>query len=390
MAKHKQRTLPKITLLHNIVVPYRTPLFEEIAKRCDLTVFFYSQGATGRRWDTDQGDTAFRYIYLRRFAFDPVIINPLLLWTLLRQKTDVYIVVDNEENMFSNLLVAAYGRLRKKPYVLWSGHIPIEQGTIHPMTFHKTLMHKWPIKNIYTSVTDRINQYLYDHAASFVAYSEMSKRYLIQHGAKDSKILVGTQAMAREQMPVPTKHLPLNHKKLQLLYLGYFRPEKGIDILIRATLKLPEAAVDLHILGDGPEGAALKELARSAKNIHFHDYANAQERANWYSSVDMFVLPTYFDPWAHVITESLYYGTPAILTSSAGASSIITDSKNGFVVPAGNVDALFAVLQKLLDNPGVVKKMRQYIANEIKDARYYDVSADADNFAKAIGMARGA
>lgn len=376
----------KLLLLHNVIAPYRIPLFEELSKRYDLTVMFCSQKAKGRNWSTTIGKVHFHYKILRNVRLLFFVLNPGLPFYLLRQKVNAYIIIDDEENFFSNLCIVIFAKLARKPYILWSGHIPIEGATIHPIDFHHTALHRWPIKNIFRLFTERTNQYLYDHASSFLAYSDMSKRYLVSHGVDPKNISVSTQAMAQELMPTPKRTISLNANKLQLLYVGYFRPEKGIDILIKAVLSLPASKVELHIVGDGPEKVALQELTGNAKNIKIHPYVQSVERANWLNSVDISVLPTYFDPWAHVITESLYYGTPVVVTSSAAASSIIRDGYNGFVVTAGDINQLRMILQALIDNPAQLTKMKEFL-NENKDMSLYDVSSNAKNFVDAYAEA---
>jgi glycosyltransferase involved in cell wall biosynthesis len=245
-------------------------------------------------------------------------------------------------------------------------------------------MHRWPIKQSFKFIMGRSNNYLYKHATAYLAYSDMTKRYLVSRGVDAKKIFVGTQAMSPSLMPKPTQKIKLNSKKLQLLYLGYFRPEKGVDILINAVGQLPVAKFDLHIVGDGPEMNALKRLASHNKNIYFHGYVPNRERANWLASVDIFVLPTYFDPWAHTVTESLYYGTPVIVTKSAAASTVIVQGRNGFTFNAGAVEELAEFLNGL--NPDKVSSFKNYIriSNNI---RLYDVASDSDNIARAIKQA---
>jgi len=374
----------KVMLMHNVIAPYRLPLFSEVAKSYNLSVVFYNNDAEGRKWDASINQSGFNYKFLKHIKLVSFVLNFDLSRYLLKNKSDLYVIIDNEENILSNLCVVLTAKLRQKPYILWSGHIPIEGGTIHPMDFHDGLMHQWPIKHVYSFFIQHINRILYKNAASLLAYSEISKRYLIQNGADPKVIFVGTQAMSISLLPEASKSIKLDHKKLQLLYLGYLRPEKGTSTLVEAVLALPASKVQLHIVGDGPEKATLKKLAGSTSSVQFHSYATGKERANWYSSVDALVLPTFFDPWAHVVTESLYYGTPVIVSSSAGASAIIDNGKNGFVIKAGDKKGLIKVLDSLSVNKIVA--MKKFI-HDSDYARLYDVAADARNFNKAIEKA---
>ncbi len=49
---------------------------------------------------------------------------------------------------------------------------------------------------------------------------------------------------------------------------------------------------------------------------------------------DFFVLPTYYDPCSLVVFEALACGLPVITTACNGAGELITEGREGFVIPA--------------------------------------------------------
>ena len=49
---------------------------------------------------------------------------------------------------------------------------------------------------------------------------------------------------------------------------------------------------------------------------------------------DFFVLPTYYDPCSLVVFEALACGLPVITTACNGAGELMTEGREGFVVPA--------------------------------------------------------
>jgi UDP-glucose:(heptosyl)LPS alpha-1,3-glucosyltransferase len=70
----------------------------------------------------------------------------------------------------------------------------------------------------------------------------------------------------------------------------------------------------------------------------------------YYGGADFFVLPTYYDPFANVCLEALACGLPVVTTRVNGASELIEDGRNGFVV--GNPDDfedLSEAIIKLID-----------------------------------------
>jgi len=94
----------------------------------------------------------------------------------------------------------------------------------------------------------------------------------------------------------------------------------------------------LKIMGIGEEEDKLKSLAIGEKNIVFLGYLEEEEKAKYYATTDIFVLPTLFDPWGLVINEAMYHGLPIITTSAAGATDLIRG--NGIIVKAGDESQL--------------------------------------------------
>src|SRR6056297_3102534 len=53
---------PKVLLVHNEASPYRLPLFEELSREIDLTVYFCREKSSHREWNTSPEDYGFRTI----------------------------------------------------------------------------------------------------------------------------------------------------------------------------------------------------------------------------------------------------------------------------------------------------------------------------------------
>jgi len=60
------------------------------------------------------------------------------------------------------------------------------------------------------------------------------------------------------------------------------------------------------------------------------------------------LLPTLYDPFANVTLEALAAGLPVITSAQNGASEIIEDEENGFILPRANdVKRIVALLETL-------------------------------------------
>ena len=53
----------------------------------------------------------------------------------------------------------------------------------------------------------------------------------------------------------------------------------------------------------------------------------------YYAAADVYVHPTWYDPCSLTVIEALACGLPVITTSFNGASELLTQGENGFVIP---------------------------------------------------------
>ena len=67
-----------------------------------------------------------------------------------------------------------------------------------------------------------------------------------------------------------------------------------------------------------------------------------------YADVDALVLPSLYEPWGLVVHEGLANGLPVIVTDQVGsADDLVESGVNGYVVPAGSVEAFGAAMRDL-------------------------------------------
>ena len=74
---------------------------------------------------------------------------------------------------------------------------------------------------------------------------------------------------------------------------------------------------------------------------------------------DVFVFPSFFEGLAIVQIEAQCSGLPLIATHESGASELIVEGKNGFLIPAGDVQALADRMRQLHSDPALRHAMSQ-------------------------------
>jgi glycosyltransferase involved in cell wall biosynthesis len=84
--------------------------------------------------------------------------------------------------------------------------------------------------------------------------------------------------------------------------------------------------------------------------------ANAELRQH-YSRASVFVLPSIEDGFGMVIGEAMACGCPVIASVNTGASELIRDAVDGFIVPIRSPELIADRLQLLADDPELRQRM---------------------------------
>lgn len=367
----------KIFLLHNIIAPYRLPLFQDLSKEMDLTVYFCTSKSKDRLWNPSLENYSFKRKIGKnislRIGNNHMVINYLLPLKLLLEKYDIYIAGDNAENIPSILITCLISRFFKKPFILWSGAIETE--------YLGSANNKRRLREIFIKPYRKI---VYRYASCVIAYGEGAKLFLVTNGVSEDKIFIGTQVIFQDQtkqVSISKEDMGLQGKKV-VLCMSYLVKRKGINHLINAFKGLNRKDSVLVIAGAGREEEHLKFLSANEENIKFVGYVEKEEKSKYYTIADIFVLPSYHDPWALVINEAMFFGLPIITTKGVGSSMEFRD--NSFVVTPGDEKALKIALEKLLDDEKLRKEMGRKSREYIK---HYDANYALRTFKKAISYA---
>jgi UDP-glucose:(heptosyl)LPS alpha-1,3-glucosyltransferase len=120
---------------------------------------------------------------------------------------------------------------------------------------------------------------------------------------------------------------------------------KGFRILLEALKKIKKTNVRLLVVGE-PDAGSMSLAGKFGRMIVFAGKSAGLDYI--YPACDCLAHPTYYDACSLVVLESLASGTPVITTSANGASMFIESGKNGYIIPAADVDALEHAIDKMI------------------------------------------
>lgn len=166
-----------------------------------------------------------------------------------------------------------------------------------------------------------------------------------------------------------------------VLVVAYLRPEKGVDLAIRALSKLPEDCV-LWIVGGGGEKDRLQSLSQElglGSRVLF--LGNQTDVSEFVKAADCLACPsTWAEALGLVNLEAMASGLPVVASQVGGIPEFIIDGENGILIPPGDIDALTDALRKLRDDPDLRREMgrrsRELAVRDHSTARRLDEAVD--------------
>lgn len=136
------------------------------------------------------------------------------------------------------------------------------------------------------------------------------------------------------------------HQPLRYLYVGRLIPVKNVALLID---EFNLNGKPLTIVGQGYLEETLKRKAK--ENIRFTGFIDNNKLGEIYQSHDVFILPSYYEPWGLVVEEAIYWGLPVIVSDKVGSSiDMVKDLGTGIVFKSKDLNSLHQSLEKMEQN----------------------------------------
>lgn len=197
--------------------------------------------------------------------------------------------------------------------------------------------------------------------SSVIAIADFTRKYLIDrygipaddvaliYQGTDTARFTHSEAAwreARRRYPLPEGASPV------LGSIGSFEHRKGHPVLFEALKKLAGARlphVHLMMVGDGPDEAMLKDLAKKMDlDGHISFFPFTDEPNYVFERLDLTVLPSLEkEGLPNVLLESMAMGVPVVSSTLGGVAEIVVDGETGSMVPPGDPAALADAVEEL-------------------------------------------
>lgn len=167
-----------------------------------------------------------------------------------------------------------------------------------------------------------------------------------------------------------------------VLGMGRMVRNKGFDLLLEAfaIVAAKTDELDLVLVGDGPERAALGQQAQElglSDRVKLPGRADRAGVASALGNAALFVMPSRVEPFGIVVLEAWRAGTAVICTSRGGAAEIVRTDQDALVVDPCDVAALAGALQRGLDDPALRTRLRAAGAIRVEE---FSIAASAQHY----------
>jgi glycosyltransferase involved in cell wall biosynthesis len=195
------------------------------------------------------------------------------------------------------------------------------------------------------------------NSAGIVANSEGLKK--MAEAADPFAVRVIPNGVDADFFVPPRATATRNNAALRVLFAGRFRAQKNLSLLLRQVSQLPRGAVELHLVGDGPERDELGRLAAGLglAAIIWHGWLPRGALRDVYQSCDCFVNPSLYEGMPNTVLEAMACGLPVIASNVPGNNSVVEDEQTGYLFGLTEPDGLSRALERLIHDPRLAARL---------------------------------
>jgi glycosyltransferase involved in cell wall biosynthesis len=157
--------------------------------------------------------------------------------------------------------------------------------------------------------------------------------------------------------------LGIEHDAIVVGFVGRLVEEKGVLELLQVAEKMRTSHPLVRFLFVGPSDHAKRD-AITPESVRSQGLGSTSvfvgprtDMPLMYAGMDVLCLPSYREGFGMVLAEAGAMGLPVIASDLGGCREIVDDAVNGILIPAGNIDALFAAIARLVEDEALRRHM---------------------------------
>lgn len=247
-----------------------------------------------------------------------------------------------------HLHTAKHGSLMRKSVFVILARVLGKRSIIH--LHGADFLHRY---ESYGSVMKRFVGFVFRNVSAVIVTSNRRRDEYSRFVDKAKINIIHNFVYLPERVPAPNDDVP------RVISLGRLGERKGTYDLIDAISKIRDLPFTVVLAGDGEVDLARQAVTREGleDRVAIPGWTVGAERQQLLDTGDIFVLPSYMEDMPMAILEAMSYSLPVVSTDVAGIPEMVSDGTSGFLVPAGNADALADRLGRLIADRDLRRRM---------------------------------
>ena len=307
----------KMLIIHPIIAPYRIDFFNSLSETYDCTICLTWENLHDQTFDYSQIEKLFRFV--PKFLTKKILGYPTgLLKTFRETKPDIILV--SECGIVSMLMFLVSRLCHRKVKVV---SMIDDSYDMVVSDNHFTNRHKYaekimiPLFDNIICVEPRVTDYY-------------KKRY---HKGIYFPIIADEElSVLRYKRIIPISERYIQDYSLAgrkvILVVGRLVEIKNVQFVISTLKDINDPSLRFVIVGSGDYEQTLFCLAKEDDRIIFTGRKEGDDLYAWYNIANIFVLPSFKEPFGAVTNEALIGGCRCLVSNRAGSQCLI-DKTNG-------------------------------------------------------------
>lgn len=194
------------------------------------------------------------------------------------------------------------------------------------------------IEKILSKKTDVIINISKDEFNKSMKYGLPKKKsILIYNGIKDFE----ENSNKYETIRKPN-NIRIDNTKINLLFVGRFDKQKGLDILLEFFKDYGNEKIQLFTIGE----RVLGEQILLSKNVHNLGWIDNKLIDDYYKLFDAIIMPSRWEGFGLVAIEAMKNSKPVICSNRGALPELVREEINGYLFDIDNLDSLEEILNK--------------------------------------------
>lgn len=200
-------------------------------------------------------------------------------------------------------------------------------------------------------------------ASKIISVSQFVRNLHIEAGVAPERIVFLRQGLDLGHL-TPEALVKPPSDQLRVGYLGQIAELKGVHVLAEAARKIHDARLTVRIYGNADRfpvyTSRLRAIIDADPRLQFAgEYRGAADLTRVLRDLDVIVVPSlWYENSPTVILEAFAHRLPVVASDFGGMAELVRHEQDGLRFALGDAGSLAGQLQRLLDEPDLLPRLR--------------------------------